>query len=131
MIRHLLRSRNWQLALDSKLNVVAISAPQLDNAGTLPLSHSAAQLVEQRLCIFEVGGVETLGEPVVYFGEHRARLVATALRCEQSCEAHNRPQLQRLCPLRVRYVERLSEATLRSRPVGCPLHQQELALEPV
>src|SRR5215469_13668607 len=33
-----------------------------------------AQLVEQRLCIFEVGGVEALGEPVVDFGEHRARM---------------------------------------------------------
>jgi hypothetical protein len=37
------------------------------------------QLVEQRLRIFQIGGVEALGKPVVDVGEHRARLVATAL----------------------------------------------------
>ena len=39
----------------------------------------SAQLVEQRLGVFQVGGVEAFGEPVVDFGEHRARLVATTL----------------------------------------------------
>ena len=33
----------------------------------------AVQLVEQRLGVFEVGGVEAFGEPVVDVGEHRAR----------------------------------------------------------
>jgi hypothetical protein len=28
---------------------------------------------------FQIGGVEALGEPAVYFGEHRDRLVALAL----------------------------------------------------
>jgi len=36
------------------------------------------QLVEQGLGVLQVGGVETLGEPVVDVGQHRARLVATA-----------------------------------------------------
>ena len=51
------------------------------------------QLVEQRLGVFQVGGVEALGEPVVDFGEHRARFVATTLRCEQPREARRRAQL--------------------------------------
>jgi hypothetical protein len=36
-------------------------------------------LVEQRLGVFEIGGIEAFGEPAVDFGEHRARVVATAL----------------------------------------------------
>jgi hypothetical protein len=35
------------------------------------------QFIEQHLGIFEVGGVEALGEPVVYIREHRTCLVAT------------------------------------------------------
>ena len=35
-----------------------------------------AQFVEQRLGVFQVGGLEALGEPVVDVGENRARLVA-------------------------------------------------------
>jgi len=35
-----------------------------------------AQLLEQRLGVLQVGGVELLREPVVDFSEHRARLVA-------------------------------------------------------
>ena len=34
-----------------------------------------AQLIKQRLSVLEVDGVEALGEPVVDFAEHRARLV--------------------------------------------------------
>ena len=39
----------------------------------------AVQLIEQRLGVVEVGGVEAVGEPAVDFGEHRARFVAFAL----------------------------------------------------
>jgi hypothetical protein len=39
----------------------------------------ASQFVEQRLGVFQVGGVEAFGEPVVDFDENRARLVAAAL----------------------------------------------------
>ena len=39
---------------------------------------------------FEVGGVEAFGEPAVDFGEHRARLVAMALRREQPRQTHRR-----------------------------------------
>jgi hypothetical protein len=46
-----------------------------------------AQLVEQRLGVFQVGGVEAFGEPVVDFRQHRARFVAMTLLREQSREA--------------------------------------------
>ena len=36
-----------------------------------------AQLIQQRLGLLQVGGVEAFGEPVVDFRQHRARLVAT------------------------------------------------------
>ena len=40
------------------------------------------ELVEQGLRVFQVGGVEAFGEPVVDVGEHGAGLVAMALRRE-------------------------------------------------
>ena len=39
---------------------------------------SAAQLLEQRLGLLQVGGVEALGEPVVDFREYRACLIVPA-----------------------------------------------------
>jgi len=47
-----------------------------------------AQLVEQRLGLFQVGSVEALGEPAVDVGEHRARFVTAILRRKQPREAH-------------------------------------------
>jgi hypothetical protein len=43
----------------------------------------SAQLIEERLGVLQVGGVEALGEPVIDVGEHRARLVAMTLLREQ------------------------------------------------
>jgi hypothetical protein len=48
---------------------------------------SRTQLVEQRLGVLQVGGIEAFGEPVVDAGEHRAGFVATPLRGKQPCEA--------------------------------------------
>ena len=46
----------------------------------------SAQLVEQRPCVFEVGGVEAFGEPAVDLGEHCARFGTFTLAVEQSRE---------------------------------------------
>jgi hypothetical protein len=46
---------------------------------------SRTQLVEQRLGVLQIGGVEAFGEPVVNFGEHRARFFAATLRGKQPC----------------------------------------------
>src|SRR6266851_7252830 len=54
-----------------------------------------SQLVEQRLGISQVGGVEAFGEPAVDFSEHRARFVALTLLVEQPRKACRRAQLPR------------------------------------
>jgi hypothetical protein len=54
---------------------------------------SAVQLIEHRFGIAQVGGVETLGEPIVDLGEGRARLVALALGGQQPRETRHRTQL--------------------------------------
>ena len=49
-----------------------------------------AQFFEQCLGILQIGGVEALGKPVEDLSEHRARLLATALLCEEPREAGSR-----------------------------------------
>src|SRR5258708_34667080 len=53
------------------------------------------QLVEQRLCVLQVSGVEAFGEPVVDFSEQSARLFALAFVAEQPREAGSRAQFPR------------------------------------
>src|ERR1700680_2274828 len=50
--------------------------------------------VEQSLGVLQIGGIEAFGEPIVDFGEHCARFVAPAYVAEQSCQTHQRSQLQ-------------------------------------
>src|SRR5216683_526159 len=50
-------------------------------------SRSTTQFVEQCLGVLEARGVEALGEPVVDFRQHRARLVAATRLVEQACKA--------------------------------------------
>ena len=57
------------------------------------LDQLLAKSIEQCLGVFQVGGIEALGEPVVDFREHRARLITLALLCEQPCEAGRGAQL--------------------------------------
>src|SRR5215472_5178426 len=54
---------------------------------SLSPSVSYAQLLEQRLGVLQVGGVEALGEPVVDVGEHLAPLVAAIRITQQPAEA--------------------------------------------
>jgi hypothetical protein len=54
----------------------------------------AAQFVEQRLSLFQIGGVEAFREPAVDFGEYYAPFLAAALLREQPCEAGGRTQFQ-------------------------------------
>jgi len=49
--------------------------------------------VQQRLGVDEIACVEALGKPVVDVGEHRARLIATALLVEQPRETRRCAQL--------------------------------------
>jgi hypothetical protein len=44
-----------------------------------PRGGLCGQFVQERLGVFEIGGVETFGEPVVDLGEYRARLITAIL----------------------------------------------------
>jgi len=52
------------------------------------------QLVEQRLCVLQVGGVEALGEPTIEVGQHRMRLVSAIGVAQKPREADGGAQLQ-------------------------------------
>ena len=54
------------------------------------------QFVYQRLCLFQVGSVETFGEPVVNRYEKIAGFAAPALVAAESGEAHGGAQLPEL-----------------------------------
>ena len=52
-----------------------------------------AELVEQRLGVFEIGGIEAFGEPAVDGREQLARLAPPALFSPQPRQARRRAQL--------------------------------------
>src|SRR5215471_7632797 len=59
----------------------------------------ATQLVKKGFRLLQVSGIEAFGEPVVYFGEYRARFIATPLLHEQPREICRRAQFGILCTL--------------------------------
>jgi hypothetical protein len=54
----------------------------------------AAQFVEQRLGVLQVGRVEAFGEPAVNLGEHRARFFAAILLASRPGVARRGAQLR-------------------------------------
>jgi hypothetical protein len=68
--------------------------------------------VEQRLRVFQIASVEAFGEPAVDVGEHRARLVATALFGELAREARRRAQFPRFRAYPLRERDSLAEVRL-------------------
>src|SRR5438105_5593732 len=66
------------------------TSPSLDcqrhisNSAYSPNERLRAQLIEQRLGISQIGGVETLGEPIVDFREPRACVLTMTLFREQA-----------------------------------------------
>src|SRR5215469_11128594 len=55
-----------------------------------------SQLLQQRLGVLQIGGVEALGEPVVDLGEHRTRIVKAIRIAQQSRKARCRAQFKHL-----------------------------------
>ncbi len=53
----------------------------------------SSELVQQRLGVLQVGGVEAFGEPVVNGGEDLARLIASSLVAKQAGQARRGAQL--------------------------------------
>jgi len=80
--------------LPAELHTFRILKPALAAAHDPLCRRSDAELVEQSLCVLEVGGVEALGEPAVDVREHRAPLVAAAGVTEESREPGRSTQLQ-------------------------------------
>jgi len=72
-------------ALRAELATVPVVASAFSAAHLCSLMRG--QLFKQGLGVFQVGGIEAFGEPVVDLGEHRAGLVATILRGEKAREA--------------------------------------------
>jgi hypothetical protein len=78
--------RDWQRAsvsLISRDRTATILTAYKDSRDRIPGVTLLAQLLEERLRILEIRGVEALSEPAVDFGEHHSRFVAMALRYEQ------------------------------------------------
>jgi len=63
-----------------ELRKSASDRPSKIRAALMTVIHvpQLGQFVEQSLRVLQVGGVEALGEPVVDFGEHCARLITAA-----------------------------------------------------
>ncbi|MBV8139210.1 MAG: hypothetical protein JO121_26810 [Deltaproteobacteria bacterium] len=74
---------------------------------------------KQRPSVLQVGGVETLGELDVEFGEHRARFVAAIGVAQQPCEACHSTQLPGFGALSARNIFRSASRGNRS-DVGRP-----------
>ena len=106
--------------------------------GQRMLSPSLRQLVEQRLRVLQIGGVEPFGEPAVDLGEHLPRLVALSLRPEQAAEARHGTKLEGLGTLLARQLDRLPKAVFRcvagrigrGRERELTSHPMELCLPP-
>jgi hypothetical protein len=73
---------------------------------------SSRQLVEQRLRLFQIGGVEALGEPAINGCEQVARFGPPALFAPQPGEARRGAQLIGLCLLPSRDAQCLFEGAL-------------------
>ena len=87
-----------------------------------------AQFVEQRLGLFQIGGIETFGEPVVDLGEHRVRLATTSFAVEQVCEAHRGAQLPCFRTHAASHRDRFAEVGFSQLPI--PLLKPQFAANP-
>ncbi|MBV8362810.1 MAG: hypothetical protein JO189_33485 [Deltaproteobacteria bacterium] len=70
-----------------------------------------AELVKQRSNVTQVGRFETLGEPIVDFGEHGMRFITIASPRKQASQAHYYEQLQGSGALPPHDVDRTLKAT--------------------
>jgi hypothetical protein len=79
-----------------------------------------SQFVEQRLGLFEIGGIEPLGKPAVDWGEQRHRLFAPALLAAQAGEARRAEQFPGLRVLPSRHADAFLEGVSASLTVPAP-----------
>src|ERR1700745_3784159 len=86
-------------------------------AGPLVHAHLAIQFIEQRLGVFQVGGIEALGEPAVDSAEHRARFVAAIGFAQQSRETRRGAQFKKFSALTTRNLNGGAKTVLSFRRV--------------
>ena len=85
---------------------------------------SRTQFVEQGLGVLQIGSVEALGEPVVDFGEHRARLIAAVGVAQQPRKAPTSSKLPQPSVLASRDRDSGTEALLGLCGVRSVSHDQ-------
>ena len=89
------------LAAASPLALFAADAALAQKAGGIRLLHmlitSSRQFFEQRLRLFQIGGVEPLGEPAEDRREQLAGFGVAALVAAEPGKAHGGPQFPELC----------------------------------
>ena len=83
-----LTARNFRFRLERE-NISRYRVPRREKGRTRRSLRTLlfVELVEQGLGVFQVGGIEAFGEPVVDFGQHRARFIEMTLLREQAREA--------------------------------------------
>src|SRR6516165_11037662 len=86
----------------------------------------APELVEQRLCVFEIGGVEAFGKPAVDRGEQLACFMVATLVAAEPGEAHGGAQFPELGLLLPGDAQGFAIQLLGD--IGMTLPQQQLAL---
>src|SRR5262249_4563376 len=87
------------------------------------------ELVEYRLGVLQVGGIESLREPAVAVAEHLACIAAAAVIADQSREAGGRAQLPRFGFLRLSNGDRSAHRLLPI--IRGARKPQEFSLEPM
>src|SRR6266851_9140634 len=92
---------------------------------------TSRQLIEQRLRLSQVTGVEPFGEPAIDLGQQLPSLGALTLLLPQTTQAGGGTEFERPGLLGMRHVEGLLEAGLRFRVVVRRLLQQQHAFEPI
>ena len=94
-------------------------------------SAGLVEIAQQGFRRLEVGGVESLGKPVVHWPQQPLGVGGSALIAQQASKARGGAQFPRKGALPARPVERLPKVIFRRRRgAGCGLRHQQLALEP-
>ena len=92
----------------------------------LAQDRKSTELVEQRLRVLEIGGVEALGEPAVDWREQVAGLSALALMRPQPGEAGRGAEFPGSGALRASAFKTANKLPFSLRPLGCRSPQQQL-----
>src|SRR5882724_4720489 len=100
-------------------------------AGRVSPSIALRQRPQQRLSLLEVGGIKTLGKPVVHWYKEGMGILGFSLLLPESSETRGGSQLEGLCLLRAGDLKGVMEAALCFDLIVQRLLEQECAFETV